>query len=69
MLSTSKRPKVCLVLSRLVSVYIDAGGKSGFRVQATPDSPCAPYAIIGGKRVQFDFGGDVGLKPIAEPAV
>ena len=61
--------KVCLVLSRLVSVYYDDEGNIAGRVKATPELPCAPYAIIGGKRVQFDFGGDVGLKPIAEPAV
>ena len=64
-----RRMKVCLVLSRLMSVYYDDEGNIAGRVKATPELPCAPYAIIGGKRVQFDFGGDVGLKPIAEPAV
>ena len=60
--------KVCLVLSRLMSVYYDDEGNIAGRVKATPELP-SPYAIIGGKRVQFDFGGGVGLKPIAEPAV
>jgi hypothetical protein len=58
--------KVCLVLSRRVSVWYDAEGNRVGRTEATPESPCAPYAVIGGKRVQFDFGGGAVLRPIDE---
>jgi hypothetical protein len=61
--------KVCLVLSRRVSVFYDAEGKRAGRLEATPELPCEPHAIIGGKRVQFDFRDGVGLEPIDEPAV
>jgi hypothetical protein len=30
--------------------------------------PCEPYAMIGGKRVQFDFDGSYVLRPIDEPS-
>jgi hypothetical protein len=58
--------KVCLVLSRRVSVCYDVEGREYGRMRATPDLPCEPYAVIGGKRVEFDFGGS-GLKPIDWP--
>jgi hypothetical protein len=64
-----RRMKVCLVLSRRASVWYDAEGNKTGRLEATPEWPCAPYAVIGGKRVQFDFGGGVGLKPIEEPTI
>jgi hypothetical protein len=33
----------------------------------SPDVPCEPFAMIGGKRVQFDFSGGAVLRPIDEP--
>ena len=62
-----KRMKAWLVLSRRASVYFDAEGRKGGRIEATPEMPCEPYAVIGGKRVKFDFDGRVGLKPIDGP--
>ena len=45
------------VLSRRVSIRFDATGKETLPLEATPDMPCEPYAVIGGKRVHFDFTG------------
>ena len=59
--------RVCLVLSRRVSVRFDAGGRESGRSEATPELPCEPYVTIGGKRVQFHFGDGTGLRPIDEP--
>jgi hypothetical protein len=65
-LARERKLMVCLVLSRRLSVYFDGTGQVSQRLEAAPDVPSAPYAVIGGKRVQFDFtGGDV-LKPIDE---
>jgi hypothetical protein len=65
-LARERKLRVCLVLSRRFSVYFDGTGQVSQRLEAAPDVPCTPYAVIGGKRVQFDFtGGDV-LKPIDE---
>jgi hypothetical protein len=61
-----KKMRTWLVLSRRVSVYFDAEGSKGGRIEATPEMPCEPYAMIGGKRVQFEFGGVV-LRQIDEP--
>jgi transcriptional regulator with XRE-family HTH domain len=66
-LAAEKKRMVCLVLSRRLSIGFDATGKEYQRLEAAPDVPCEPYALIGGKRVQFDFdGGDV-LRSIDEP--
>jgi hypothetical protein len=59
--------KVCLVLSRRVSVWFDATGKESERREATPDLPCEPFTVIGGRRVQFDFDNGVVLRSIDEP--
>lgn len=56
--------KVCLVLSRRVSVWYDAEGREYGRTEATPELPCEPFMMIGGRKVQFDFGGGLGLRPI-----
>lgn len=56
-----------LVLSRRASIQFDEAGRRSGRVEATPETPCEPYAVIGGRRVQFNFGGGVGLRPIVEP--
>jgi hypothetical protein len=56
---------VWLVLSRRLSVQFDAAGNCQ-RQEATPDMPCEPFAIIGGRRVQFDFSGGDVLRPIDE---
>jgi hypothetical protein len=54
------------VMSRRLSIGFDSTGKEYKRLEATPEMPCEPYALIGGKRVQFDFtGGDI-LRPIEE---
>jgi transcriptional regulator with XRE-family HTH domain len=62
-----RRMKVCLVLSRRVSVWYDTGGREYARTEATPDLPCEPFMTIGGRRVQFDFGSGMGLWPIEGP--
>jgi len=62
-----KKMRAWLVLSRRVSVYFDAEGRKGGRIEATPEVPCEPFAVIGGKRVQFDFGGGLKLRPIDGP--
>jgi hypothetical protein len=54
-----RKSNVCLVLSRRVSVWFDAAGHDCGRTQAMPEMPCEPYAVIGGKRVQFAFGKEV----------
>lgn len=59
--------KVCLVLSRRVSVWFDATGKESGRQEATPDVPCEPFVVIGGRKVRFNFGNGVGLRSIDEP--
>jgi transcriptional regulator with XRE-family HTH domain len=66
-LARERRFKVCLVLSRRISVWYDATGREYARTEATPEMPCEPYAVIGGKRVQFDFGGSNVLRQIDEP--
>jgi hypothetical protein len=45
----------------------DALGREYKRLEATPELPCEPYAVIGGKRVQFDFDRSSVLRPIDEP--
>ncbi len=66
-LAVERKLKVCLVLSRRLSVWYDATGAECGRAEATPEMPCEPYAVIGGRRVQFDFGGADVLRPIDEP--
>jgi transcriptional regulator with XRE-family HTH domain len=66
-LARERKRRVCLVLSRRLSVGFDVTGRMGSRLEATPDVPCAPYAVIGGRRCQFDFRGGVVLRPIDEP--
>jgi transcriptional regulator with XRE-family HTH domain len=65
-LAREREFKVCLVMSRRLSLWYDATGREYARTEATPEMPCEPYAMIGGKRVQFDFGGVV-LRQIDEP--
>jgi hypothetical protein len=65
-LARERKLRVCLVLSRRLSVYFDGTGQVSQRLEAAPDVPCAPYAVIGGKRVQCDFTGADVLKPIDE---
>jgi hypothetical protein len=48
---------VWLVLSRRVSIRFDATGKEVLPLEPTPDMPCEPYLVIGGKRVHFDLTG------------
>jgi transcriptional regulator with XRE-family HTH domain len=68
-LARERKLKVCLVMSRRSSVGFDSTGREYQRLEATPEMPCEPFAMIGGKRVQFDFtGGDV-LRTIDEPGV
>jgi hypothetical protein len=58
--------KVCLVISRRISVWYDARGVEYARTEATPEMPCEPFAVIGGKRVQFDLSGGEVLRAIDE---
>jgi hypothetical protein len=57
-----------LVLSRRVSTRFDANGKQDLRLEATPDMPCVPYLVIGGKQVTVDFIRGNVLRQIDEPA-
>jgi len=59
--------RVWLVLSRRASIQFDEAGRRLGRVEATPETPCEPHAVIGGGGVQFDLGGGVGLRQIDEP--
>jgi hypothetical protein len=68
-LARERKLMVCLVLSRRLSVYFDGSGQVQGRMEASPDVPCEPFAVIGGKRVQFDFSGGAVLRPIDEPGV
>jgi transcriptional regulator with XRE-family HTH domain len=51
--------QVCLVLSRRLSVWIDAEGKVYGRTEARPDGPNAPFMRLrgSGKKFLFRFGG------------
>jgi len=66
-LARERKLMVCLVQSRRLSVYFDNLGQVHQRLEASPDVPCEPFAVIGGKRVQFDFSGGAVLRPIDEP--
>lgn len=63
-LARERKMRAWLVLSRRVSVDFDAEGRKGGRIKATSEMPCEPFLVIGGRRVQFDFDGRVGLRPI-----
>jgi len=62
-----RKLKVCLVLSRRVSVWYDTEGREYARTEATPELPCEPFMRIGGRKVQFDFESGMGLRPIDGP--
>lgn len=66
-IARERKMRAWLVLSRRVSVYFDAEGNKHGPIEATPEMPCEPFAVVGGKRVQFDFSGGMGFKPIDEP--
>jgi hypothetical protein len=66
-LARERKLMVCLVQSRRLSVYFDNLGQVEQRLEASPEVPCEPYAVIGGKRVQFNFSGGAVLRPIDEP--
>ena len=66
-LARENKKLVWLVLSRRISIGFDATGKEGLPIEATPDMPCVPHLIIGGKRVQFDFTGGNDLRQIEGP--
>ena len=61
-----RRLRTWLVLSRRVSVAFDVEGKRRGRLEATPEMPCEPFAVVGGNRVQFDDAG-VAVRPIDGP--
>ena len=68
-LARESKRMVWLVLSRRISIRFDATGKEDLPLEATPEMPCVPYAIIGGKRVNFDFtGGGIVLRQIDQPS-
>ena len=68
-IARERKMRAWLVLSRRTSIYFDMDGNKHGPIEATPEMPCEPYAVIGGKRVQFDFGGGMGFKPIDGRAV
>jgi transcriptional regulator with XRE-family HTH domain len=47
--------QVCLVVSRRLSVWIDAEGEVYARTEATPDEPNVPFMQVSGKRFLFRF--------------
>lgn len=66
-LARDRKRMVFLIMSRRLSIGFDATGTAYSRTEATPDMPCEPYAVIGGRRCQFDFSGSDVLRPIDEP--
>jgi transcriptional regulator with XRE-family HTH domain len=66
-LARERKMMVSLVMSRKLSIGYDATGAEYKRLEATPELPCEPYAVIGGKRVQFDFNESCVFRPIDEP--
>jgi hypothetical protein len=66
-LARERKLMVCLVLSRRLSVYLDGTGQVHQRLEANPDVPCEPFAVIGGKRVHFDISSGGVLRRIDEP--
>ena len=62
-IAREKKMRAWLVLSRRVSIYFDMDGNRRGRIEATPEMPCEPFAVVGGHRVQFDLGGGVGVRP------
>lgn len=49
------RLRVCLVLSRRQSVWIDTYGEIEAKTEAKPDSPNAPFMEVKGKRFLLDW--------------
>lgn len=67
-LASQHQKFVTLVISRRRSRrFYPTGLPQGGYLEATPDMPCEPYAVIGGKRFQFDFGGGDVLRLLDEP--
>lgn len=62
-----RKMRAWLVLSRRASIYFDGDGNRRGRIEATPEMPCEPFAVVGGDRVQFDFDGGVAVLPIDRP--
>ena len=67
-LARDSKKMVWLVLSRRISIRFDATGKADIPAEATPEMPCEPFLVIGGKRVHFDFTGGNVLRQIDEPS-
>ena len=67
-LARANKKMVWLVLSRRHSIRFDATGKEDLPAEATPDMPCEPYLVIGGKRVHFGLTGGSNLRQIEEPS-
>jgi hypothetical protein len=67
-LARESEKMVWLVLSRRVSIKFDATGKADLPGEATPDMPCEPYVVIGGKRVQFDITGGTDVRQVEGPS-
>ena len=56
-IAKERRLKVCLVLSRRVSVWIDNDGSIVARTEAEAGLPNMPFMQIGSKKFLLDFGG------------
>ena len=66
-IAREKKMRAWLVLSRRVSIYFDMDGNRRGRIEATPEMPCEPFAVVGGHRVQFDLDAGVAVRPIDGP--
>lgn len=66
-LARERKRMVCLVLSRWLSLGFDSTGREYQWLETTPDVPCEPYVVIGGRWVLFDFSGGDVLRPIDGP--
>jgi hypothetical protein len=66
LLARERKLMVSLVMSRRLSIGYDATGAEYKRLEATPELPCEPHTVIGGKRVQFNFSESCVLRPIDE---
>ena len=42
-------------------------GRGVDALEATPEMPCEPFAVVGGHRVQFDLDAGVAVRPIDGP--
>jgi len=56
--AVEKHRRVCLVVSRRLSVWIDEKGEVDIRTKARPDRPNEPYMQIGSRTVRLHVNGE-----------